>query len=58
MSEQWVRDRINALDGAEIQIEEALDDGDVEFVINRLIQWKCFTSIMLERSYRFCRWDH
>ena len=36
MSEQWVRDRINALDGAEkFKLKEALDDGDVEFVISK-----------------------
>ena len=37
MSEQWVRDRINALDGAEkFKLKEALDDGDVEFVISKV----------------------
>ena len=37
MSEQWVRDRIDALDGTEkFKLKEALDNGDVEFVISKV----------------------
>ena len=37
MSEQWVWDRIDTLDGTEkFKLKEALDNGDVEFVISKV----------------------